>query len=114
MRNRTIQVATFARVFLNIRAIRIAILRLRRLTDLLHFDRRKSSVNPQEYLRRLAKGECLVTIDLKELGKNAHGTVDYLRSRLDEPIMVNGNRVRLAHTNARTAAATQVLASAST
>ncbi len=43
------------------------------------------------------------TIDLKELGKNVGPGVEYLRSRLDEPVKVKGSQVKLTDTNARAA-----------
>jgi hypothetical protein len=45
----------------------------------------------------------LLTIDLKELGKNVGPAVEFLRSRLDEPVRVKRSQVRLTDTNARTA-----------
>jgi hypothetical protein len=45
----------------------------------------------------------LLTIDLKELGKNVGPAVEYLRSRLDEPVKVKGSQVRLTHTSAKAA-----------
>ena len=49
------------------------------------------------------KSELMLTVDLKELKNNVRPAVDYLRSRLDEPIRVKGSQVRLGRTNARTA-----------
>jgi hypothetical protein len=45
----------------------------------------------------------MLTIDLKQLNKNVGPAVRYLRSRLDEPVKVNGSQVSLTHTNARVA-----------
>jgi hypothetical protein len=43
----------------------------------------------------------LITVDLKELGKSVGPAVEYLRSRLDEPVKLNGSQVKLAQTSAR-------------
>jgi hypothetical protein len=62
------------------------------------------SESHRKYLRtRLVKAESMLTMDLKELGKNVGPGVEYLRSRLDEPVKAKGSRVTLAYTNARTA-----------
>ncbi len=45
----------------------------------------------------------MITVDLKEIKKNFRAAVDYLRSRLDEPIELKGSRARLKRTNAKTA-----------
>ena len=45
----------------------------------------------------------MLTVDLKQLKNNVRPAVDYLRSRLDEPIEVKGSRVWLMRTNARVA-----------
>jgi len=49
------------------------------------------------------KSESMLTVDLKELKKNVRPAVEYLRSRLHEPIDVKGSQVRLTRTNARAA-----------
>ena len=49
------------------------------------------------------KSEPMLTVDLKELKKNARPAVEYLRSRLHEPIDVKGSQVTLTRTNARAA-----------
>ena len=45
----------------------------------------------------------MVTIDLRQLNKNAGPAVEYLRSRLDEPVRAERSRVDLTHTSARKA-----------
>ena len=45
----------------------------------------------------------MLTIDLKQLNKNVGPAVFYLRSRLDEPVKINGSRVKLTDTSARAA-----------
>jgi len=45
----------------------------------------------------------MLTLDLKELKKNVRPAVEYLRSRIREPIDVKRSKVRLSRTNARTA-----------
>jgi hypothetical protein len=45
----------------------------------------------------------MLTLDLKQLNKNVGSTVEYLRSRLDEPVKVKGSQVKLTCANARTA-----------
>jgi len=45
----------------------------------------------------------MLTVDLKQIKKNFRPAVDYLRSRLDEPIEVKGSRIRLTRTEARAA-----------
>ena len=47
------------------------------------------------------KSEPMLTVDLKELKKNVRPAIEYLRSRLDEPIKVKGSQVKLADTSAR-------------
>ena len=45
----------------------------------------------------------MLRVDLKQLKKNVRPAVEYLRSRLDEPIDVKGSQVRLSRISARTA-----------
>jgi len=45
----------------------------------------------------------MLTLDLRQLKNNVRPAVDYLQSRLDEPIRVKGTQMRLERTNARTA-----------
>ena len=45
----------------------------------------------------------MLTIDLKQLSKNVGPAVFYLRSRLDEPVKIDGSRLKLSHTSARAA-----------
>jgi len=45
----------------------------------------------------------MLTVDLKQIKRNVRPAIDYLRSRIDEPIEVKGTRVRLTRTNARSA-----------
>jgi hypothetical protein len=45
----------------------------------------------------------MVTIDLRQLNKNAGPAVEYLRSRLGEQIKVKGSQVSLSHTSPRAA-----------
>jgi hypothetical protein len=45
----------------------------------------------------------MLTVDLKHLGKNVGLAVEFLQSRLDEPLKVKGSQVRLTRTSARAA-----------
>src|SRR6267143_3203100 len=45
----------------------------------------------------------MVTIDLRQLNKNAGTAVEYLRSRLGEQTKVKGSQVSLSHTSHRAA-----------
>jgi len=45
----------------------------------------------------------VITINLKELGKDVGPAVDYLRSRSDDHLQLNGSQVKLPHTSARAA-----------
>ena len=45
----------------------------------------------------------MLTVDLKELGENSAPAVEYLQSRLQEPIKVKGSRAKLSKTDARVA-----------
>jgi hypothetical protein len=45
----------------------------------------------------------MLTMDLKELGKNLGLAVEYLRPRLDERVKVKGSQVSLSHTSPRAA-----------
>jgi hypothetical protein len=45
----------------------------------------------------------MVTIELKQLNKNAGPAVEYLQSRLDEQVKVKGSQVSLSRTSARAA-----------
>ena len=45
----------------------------------------------------------MITINLKQLGKDIGPAVDYLRSGLDDHVQVNGSQVKLPHTSARAA-----------
>src|SRR6266571_8705865 len=56
---------------------------------------------PKEYLRLASSMTQVLTVDLKQLNKNIGPAVEYLRSRLDEPIKVKGSQVKLADTSAR-------------
>jgi len=47
------------------------------------------------------KSERMLTVDLKQLKKNIGPAIEYLRSRLEEPIKVKGSQVKLADTSAR-------------
>jgi hypothetical protein len=49
------------------------------------------------------EGKALLTVNLKELGKNSAAAVEYLRSRLQEAIKVKGSRAKLTMTDARVA-----------
>ena len=49
------------------------------------------------------ESKCMLTIDRTELGKNAGRAVEYLRSRLDEPVKVNRSQVKLTQTGTKTA-----------
>jgi hypothetical protein len=45
----------------------------------------------------------MLTVDLKQLNKNVAPAIEYLRSRLEEPLKVKGSQVRLTRTSARAA-----------
>lgn len=45
----------------------------------------------------------MLTIDLKELGKNVGPVLEYLQSRLDDQLKVRGSKIDLTHTNGRSA-----------
>jgi len=45
----------------------------------------------------------VLTLDLRPLNKNVGPAVEYLRSRLDEPVKVKRSQVKLTRTNARRA-----------
>ncbi len=45
----------------------------------------------------------VLTVDLKPLNKFVGPAVEYLRSRLDEPVKIKGSQVKLTRTDARTA-----------
>jgi hypothetical protein len=45
----------------------------------------------------------VLTVDLKPLNKLVGPAVEYLRSRLDEPVKIKGSQVKLTRTDARTA-----------
>jgi hypothetical protein len=56
-----------------------------------------------QFSHELDQGGHVLTIDLEGLGKNIGPCMDYLGSRLDEPVKVKKNQVKLGRTSARAA-----------